>query len=369
MSADLLLPPASTPLERAFAQSTDVHAHTFDAVSSMRGIKIINPPPSFLPFLIYEYGLGELTPYVPNLYELINEGIRWQRVRGTPSAVAKALDWVGYEATIEEFPTRRRHWNWFMLAMDRVRDQEVPDLARIEGVSGLSVPLRSVFWRGFHGYDVRAVDWSHRKWSRALWSTYSGVRIPGGQAKWSYGRTYDLDHALTETELEALGVWIEPTGDSLGWGAFPWPSVPWADPDGTARSVVMLENTEIGPTWVVFKDADGEVIGYRRARAATQVIPHANGVYRVAGTKFAPAVSGATRLYVEALTGFGDGFGATAASAGIILSGEPAPGFASGALWLPPDGLETISPVVAERPVNIEFGRTVRERVRTLIRF
>jgi len=364
-----LLPPRSTELETAFADAADLFAHTYEAISGMRGIKIVNPPPSFLPFLVYEYGLGELTPYVPNLYDLINEGIRWQRVRGTPAAVAKALEFVGYAAEIEEFPTRRRHWNWFMLALDRVRDAEEPDLARIEGITGLSVAVRSVFWRGFRGYDVRAADWSHRKWSGALWSTYSGVRIPGGNAKWSFGRTYDLAHDMTQTELESLGVWIEPTGEPLGWGAFPWPSVPWADPDGTARSVVMLENVPAGPAWVVFKDEDGEVIGYRRARARHQVVPALNGRYQVGNDRFEPVASGATRLYVEALTGFGDGYGATAASAGVILGAEPVDPYPPGALWVPAGGLDIDGPIIAERPVDIEFGRTVRERVRTLLRF
>lgn len=367
-TASALLPPSSTKLERSIADATDIYAHTFDPVSAMRGLKIINPPPSFLPFLVYEYGLGELSPYVPNLYDLISDGIRWQRVRGTPAAVAKGLGWIGYTAAIEEFPTRRKHWNWFMLALDRVRDNESPDLFRIEGIAELSTPLRSVFWRGFHGYDVRAVDWSHRKWSGALWSTYSGVRI-GGQAKWSFGRPYDLAHDMTQAELEALGVWIEPTGEALTWGDFPWPAAPWADPDGTARSIVMIEGLPAGPAWVVFKDVDGDVIGYRRARAYRQVVPASGGLYGVGNDRFAPVASGATWIYVEAMTGFGDGYGSTAASAGVMLGAQPVAPHPIGALWVPEGGLDSAGPIIAERPVSIEFGRTVRERVRTLLRF
>lgn len=367
-AASALLPPASTKLERAYADAADIYAHTLDAISAMRGIKILNPPPSFLPYLVYEYGLGELSPYVPNLYDLISDGIRWQRIRGTPAAVAKGLSWIGYTAGIEEFPTRRRHWNWFMLALDRVRDAEEPDLFRIEGITELSTSIRSVFWRGFHGYDIRAVDWAHRKWSGSLWGTYSGVRI-GGQAKWSFGRTYDLVHDMTQTELEELDVWIEPTAEKLKWGPFKWPSVPWSDPEGVARSVVMLEGVPSGPAWVVFKDAGGNIIGYRRARARHRVAPSTIGRYRVGNDRFEPVTSGATRLYVEALTGFGDGYGATAASAGIILGAQPVEPHPVGALWLPPGGLDIDGPIIAERPVSIEFGRTVRERVRTLLRF
>jgi hypothetical protein len=371
-AASTLLPPSSTALERAFAEATDVYARTQENVSAMRGLKIINPPPSFLPFLVYEYGLGELTPYVPNLYELIDAGIDWQRVRGTPLALAMALGWIGYEADLEEFPTRRRWWNRFMLALDRVRDDEEPDLGRIEGVAGLSVPMRSVFWRGFAGYDVRALEYGRKRWSGGLWGSYSGARIPGGVAKWSFGRTYDLNHAMTQEELEALGVWVPPgedEGDALSWGGFPWPHVPWSEPAALARSAIMLHNTPFLPAWVVFKDADGAVIGYRRARACHPVSPSLGGAYQVGNDSFDVEDTTPTRLYVEALTDFGDGYGSVAASAGIVLNSIPADPHPPGAFWVPAGGLTVDGPVIAERPVDIEFGRTVRERVRTLLRF
>lgn len=368
-TASALLPTASFTLERAYADATDLYARTYDAVTSMRGLKLVNPPPSFLPFLVYEYGLGELTPYVPNLYDLVDEGIDWQRVRGTPKALEIALAWVGYLATLEEFPTRRARWNHFMLEFDRVRDEAPGDLINIAGVAELSVPVRSVFWRGFAGYDVRALEYGHKRWGGSLWSSYSGVRIPETSPKWSFGRVYDLIHEMTQAELEALGVWIEPTGDALVWGDFPWPDVPWVDAAGENRSIVMLDNAPDGPAWVVFKDADGEVIGYRRARARRRVVPDLAGIYTVSNTRFSVQSSGTTRLYVEAMTGFGDANGRTAAFAGVILGAVPLAPHKPGALWLPAGGLSAVGPILGERAVNIEFGRTVRERVRTILRF
>ncbi len=148
-----LLPDNAQPLEIALSLATAPSVDVDEAVVGLRGIKLRNPPPSFLPYLIYEYGLGELTPYLPNLYELIGEGIDWQRIRGTPASVDLALSWIGYSAEIEEPSIRRWRWNLFQLALDRVRDNEI-DLSRIEGVAQLSVPVRSYFWRGFFGYDV-----------------------------------------------------------------------------------------------------------------------------------------------------------------------------------------------------------------------
>jgi len=86
-----LLPGNATDWERALAEALDTNQSVSPAIIAIRGTKLLAPPPSFLPGLIYEYGLGELTPYVPNLYELIAEGIDWQRVRGTPMAIDLSL--------------------------------------------------------------------------------------------------------------------------------------------------------------------------------------------------------------------------------------------------------------------------------------
>ena len=365
-----LLPKNATQFEIAVSEGSDVLALTRDSISSMRGLKIINPPPPFLPYLIYEYGLGELTPYVPNLYDLIDEGIDWQRIRGTPAAVAMALAWVGYAAEIEEPAHRRKRWNLFQLALNRLRDAE-SDLPRIEGVTRLSVPVRSVFWRGFHGYDIRALDYGWTRWSRTRWSAYSGVRLAGGQAKWSFGRRYAVDHEMTQAELTALGVWLEPPeGDApLKWGAFPWPASPWGSSAARARSVAMLEAVDLGTCWAVFKNAAGGVIGYRRARAVHTVQQQAGGIYQVGASRYALRPSGATILLLEAMTGFGDGFGNTAATVGFILNASPTSAYPPGSLWLPAGGLQQVGPIVAETSISIEFGRTVRERIGAVLRF
>ena len=97
-----LLPGNATAWERALGDALDTNLSVSSAIAAIRGTKLLAPPPSFLPFLIYEYGLGELTPFVPNLYELIAEGIDWQRVRGTPAAIDLALEWLEYAGSIVE---------------------------------------------------------------------------------------------------------------------------------------------------------------------------------------------------------------------------------------------------------------------------
>lgn len=364
-----LLPSNSTPVERSLSLAADFRSRLYPGVARGRGIKLVDTPSSFLPFLVFEYGLGELSPYVPNLYNLISEGIKWQRVRGTPAAVARALAWLTYSAAIEEWPTGRRKWNLFMLALDRVRDSEV-DLPRIDGVANLSVPLRSYFWRGFHGYDIRALDFSASTYSNALYSDFSGVRIAGANAKWSYGRRYENTHVLTEAEGIALDNWIEPADDEPGpWWDFPWPDAPWESSAAAAREAAMAAAMPSGPAWAVFKDADGNVVGYRRCRAYHRVVVSLGGSYRLGSTRYAPSPIG-SRVYLEAMTDFGDGYGlAPAASVGFAFGGAPASPLRPGSLWLPAGGLAGATAVIGEFPISISFGRTVRERVCSIVRF
>ncbi|WP_342361406.1 phage tail protein [Terrarubrum flagellatum] len=389
------LPSNATPYMKALAAATDPGPRLNDGVVRIRGAKLVDPAPDWLPFIVYEYGLGELTPYVPSLYQLLLEGVRWQRVRGTPAAVFQGIGWLGYGATIEEPPLRRTRWNLFQLALDRVRDDEA-DLPRLEGVGQLSVCVRSVFWRGFSGYDIRALEYGRKKYGDGLYSSFSGVRLQGGQVKWSFGRSIEVIHEMTPEELMALDVWIEPEGyidpDQFageavglalaisspgfdeapageGWWTFPWPEAPWTATPDFARHVAMLSATDFGTAWAVFKDAVGAVIGYRRCKAAHKVAPASPGAYHCAGLSCSPADSSVRDIYLEALTGFGDGYGATARTVGFILNAEPAGGKPPGALWVGPGELSVAGPIVASQNVNIEFGRTVRERVRAVLRF
>lgn len=364
-----LLPSTSSLREKAIAEAGDVYERLGAAIDGLHGLKILNPPPSFLPYLVYEYGLGELTPYVPNLYELIAEGIDWQRIRGTHSSVAKGLSWLGYGAVIEEAPTRRRYWNTWQIELDRLRDDEV-DLPRIEGICSLSAPRRSDFWRGYWGYDIRPLEYGWSRWGHCFYSDDSGVRLTPGGAKWSFGRTVYLAHDMEQAELEVLGVWLEPVvTEDLAWGDFTWGDFAWVDDADIARSSTMLAGVGDGTAWAVFKDAEGDVIGYRRCRVRRGVEPDPAGPYRVGASTFSPRAASPTMLFVEALTGFGEGYGRVAASVGFILAAEPLATHKPGVAWLPAGGLAPDLPIVALHDHTIEFGRTVRERVAAILRF
>jgi len=361
-----LLPPNADPLERAMSIALDVIPKVKDNIATMRLAKLVSPSPSLLPFLVYEYGLWLLSPYVPNLYDLINEGIAWQRVRGTPDGLEKGLGFIGYAGELIEAPVRRTFWNIFEVALDRLRDNEVPDLKGLDGVARLSVPMRSYFWRGFHGYDVQPLELGWSKLGDTLLGDDSGVRIDGVKAKWSFGRLVEFSKALSEQELTQLGVWQADIGGGLAWGNYSWndAQAAWSDPAAATRTRLMLTGLINRPVWFEFKNDAGDIIGYRKARFNRAVRPQFEGEYEFDGSPYTIDLNAPTTLLVEANTDFGEGDGQTAVSVGLIFDINPTDPKKPGLLWAGPNELSNLSPAVAVQNISINFSKTVRERVR-----
>ena len=372
--AENLLPTSSTPWERALANALDGWGELDAAIDVIRTAKLVAPLPAFLPFLVYEYGLGELTPYVPSLYQLLAEGVRWQRVRGTPASLEMGLDWLGYSARIEEECHLRRHWNMLQLDLDRVRDV-LADLNRIAGVTQLSLPKRSLFWRGFHGFDIRPMTYSHRQWSGAHWSQCSGVRVGGKGPLWSFGRNYRFAHVLSKAELVELNVWIDVDPSDWAAGDIGWDDFAWEDSEATwqsdlalARSQAMAGAAMAMPVLVAFFSGDN-VVGYRRARIRRFVHAEGNGCYVTPAGAFAPSQNPDRFVYVEALTDFGDGLGASADHAAVVFDVSAGPDVPPGRAWLGPEEVSGPGIVIAQRALSITFGESIRERVSFLLDF
>jgi len=390
MSYERLLPSDSTPLMGLIAEANDPFSRLSPDFDGIR-FSFRNPPPQIMPFLVWQLGLSELAPFLPNIYDLTVEGVAWQRVRGTPDAIARGLDWVGYQAVLEEAPIRRRRWNRFQIHLDRVRDAESPDLRQIDGIVSLSPPARSRFARGFKGYDIRAAETSYQRTSASLTSDHSGVYLPDIGAKWSFGRLYERDVTLTQADLELIGAWIAPVpvGDLWASATYLWSSSAflWSQPAALSRRAgiagLMLNQA---PFYIRFKDASGEVIGNARA-VAHPVKLAGEGPYLLGGSRYAVDPLLPDALLVAARTGFGDGAGRVATSMCIVVGAAPPSGAAPGARWIAPASSRlnggTIPSAsmaalrtgisggreIASVAVNIPFGLTVRERPIYLLRF
>lgn len=365
-----LLPANSTEWERLMANSVEFGDDIENATGAIKALKMVSPPSSLLPFLAYEYGLSSLQPYVPNLFELLEQGIDWQRLRGTPAALALGLGWISEAADVEEEAVSRKFWNLFQLHLDKV----VPDsvqLGRIEGITNLSRPLRSKFWRGYRGLDIRPMTPSESHWSEAHYGEYSGVRLNENGALWSFGREYEYAITPTEAELTALGVWIAPAGEitSLGWGDFSWAdaNASWADDGEEVRGRLMTLGMLGRMTHVELRDAADQVIGYRRFKSRQFVEFDGAGDVEFDGIKYRYSNVPTRKILFEAMTDFGDAADKVAASANIVFDGLPMAGQPQGKRFLLPDQIEGhISPLAAQ-PIDIVFAPTVREKVRFLL--
>lgn len=192
-----LLPANATPLEMAMVAATDPTGLT-TAADGIAGIKS-NPPDALLPFLLWEYGLGELLPYLSDPRSAIAEGVLWQRTRGTPAALITALGWVGLNPAVEQ-EVPGVHFAEFLIDAGAV-----PDSARLNallGIAKLSAPARSRLARVFNqGWDLRRVMLDDSRLGDALLSDYSGVMHTDGITKLSFARLRQLALPEHHTQL------------------------------------------------------------------------------------------------------------------------------------------------------------------------
>ncbi len=344
------------------------------AVTAIRTAKLVSPPPSFLPWLVLEYGLGELTPFVPNLYNLVvdREGVKWQRIRGTPASIGKGLGFIGYSATLEDAWYGRAFWNSTQLRFPALPAADDPDLSRIEGITQLSLPKRSLLRRGVFQYDAQAIELDRSRLDDGMLERESGVAVTSAGTLWSFGRTTEVEHVLTEVEGTAIGNWIDPpVGDSLAWidMDYPWigANFSWADSPTVARQILMASWFTSRLLYATFRNAGGAVIGHRRCRAVRPVSQGFGTGYTFGGATYRPA-SGGTLLYAEAMTDFGDAADVQATSVELTVAPVLAGGIPAGRLWLEPEHLSGGN-AIAVSPISIPLRTTVRDQIKFLMRF
>lgn len=142
-----LLPPQSTPLERALDQTFP----QWDALADAFTVPSVGEPEQFAPWLAAEYELAQFAPYFPTTAELIEQGLQWLFTRGTAASLVRALGWVGFAgAEVDE--------DGAYLHINLGRTATAEEMARVAHVVRASLPAHVHFYRVFNPLnDVRRI--------------------------------------------------------------------------------------------------------------------------------------------------------------------------------------------------------------------
>lgn len=180
-----LLPPNATRFQRDLELVNGFRFDENQAIQTLINVKS-DPPDNFLYWLIWEYGLDEILPYISDPRTLIADGLKWQRLRGTPKSLRIALGWVNvYPVRIEEEPPGAAFFQ-YQLELDRILRSE--ELKKTLKLCDLSAPVRSRLARIYNKeHDIRPLHLSEDTFGAYL-SDYSGVHHKG--VRLSFGRNH-----------------------------------------------------------------------------------------------------------------------------------------------------------------------------------
>jgi hypothetical protein len=190
MSRYDLLPPNATQLERDLSRASSFLERIGRPVPTIRTAKRINIPDGVVPWLVYEYGLGELLPYLSDQRQAIAEGVLWQRVRGTPAALKIGLSWIGLIAELEESEAGTLRWAEYQLGLEAAPNG-LEQIGRLVGIARISQPIRSRLFRVYGGYDERRFLLDYHLLGEGLLCDHSGVYdLEPGWPQLSFGQRF-----------------------------------------------------------------------------------------------------------------------------------------------------------------------------------
>jgi P2-related tail formation protein len=307
MSRFDLLPPNSTQFERDVSRTVSSLQRAGGPVPVIRTAKRVDIPDSVVPWLIYEYGLGEILPYLGNdQRRAVAEGVLWQRIRGTPESIAIALGWIGLQGTIDESEGGSYRWSEFQIGLPAATQGEAI-INDIVGVARISAPVRSRLQRIYAVYDFRRFVLDDSLLSDGgMLSDHSGVRPRPDWPQISYGQAlsalvdgsatvsqahtacagalviaddvFRLDHSLLDEEWHLLnlpGLLTETIGlsavyEGQTWEWFDWLDQSWPTPNVLVFSGMGTETSTPPAALVLHMDgANGSTLFVNDAQTNT----------------------------------------------------------------------------------------------------
>lgn len=205
MSRYDLLPPNATQLERDFSRAISTLQRAGQPVPIIRTAKRSDIPDSVVPWLIYEYGLGEILPYLGNdQRRALAEGVLWQRIRGTPDSVRIALGWIGVTGLIEESEGGTSRWAEYQLGLAAATSGEAV-IDQVMAIARISSPVRSRLQRIYAVYDFRRAVYDQCSWDDgSIYDDHSGVRPRPDWPQISYGQITAVGVSADSTVASCL---------------------------------------------------------------------------------------------------------------------------------------------------------------------
>ncbi|MGL9762090.1 MAG: phage tail protein [Wolbachia sp.] len=177
----MLLPPNATKQEKALVDATDYKVDP----SCIKGFKF-SLKEETLPWIVEEYGLEGILRWVKDRRKAVVEGVKFQRLRGTPASLKIALKWANIEniTIIEEPPGK----HFFEL---QIGIKDVPNNFFVDAVvelAKLSLPARSQLMRIFNDhYNISRFILDESVFGSLL-SDYSGRKVEKDGPVLSFGR-------------------------------------------------------------------------------------------------------------------------------------------------------------------------------------
>lgn len=191
-----ILPPNASEHEKNLETATDFLLDP----TIIRGAKFV-PLEPMIPWLLYEYSLGEISIWLPDPKLAIEQGVYFHRIKGTPKALRMALSWANINDIIIEEEPPGKHFAEFQVGIS----DDVPNdffVDSVVGLARLAAPARSRLMRMYnHLHDIRRFKLDQSQWGDLL-SDYSGVRIDGKDPVLSFGRINNFDSKASAILLQ-----------------------------------------------------------------------------------------------------------------------------------------------------------------------
>ncbi|MCL1962464.1 MAG: phage tail protein [Desulfovibrionaceae bacterium] len=161
-----ILPPQTTPLERAVDQTLPA----WDWMAESAAPAAVRRDPEFVPWLAVDWQVSQFAPYFDSVPALLSSAIPWLMQRGNPASVRAVLNWLGFDGIALD-----EDESWLHLDLGRlVQDAELKPVAHVVRAS---IPAHVKFYRVFHGWDLRPIRTDSGRLDDALLDDDSGVWV------------------------------------------------------------------------------------------------------------------------------------------------------------------------------------------------